>query len=276
MTVTVTQNFDWADTKRKLVIFLPNHNGKELTEFSIQQIRTTRAVEDYLIIVGNDGVDDDFSHLATQNVAFFTLRGSQQYPRNGAFIRNYAIKRCQSELFFQKDGEVVIEGDFIRHSIDQHGSWRAGNIVVLDAEQTKTYLREKHLSSVKDIAFYTVPAVRPDIDLNATKQYICNLDGQISFISYFHYAYCTQTRTLQNLGGYDEDFTDFGWEDVDMYFRLAYAQEFLKPDYSCYAIHPKHASTVNTLKLGDMAQIFKNKATHQCAANLRRNWGEGA
>ena len=276
MNVTVTQNFDWADTKRKLVVFLPNHNGKEFTEFSIQQIRTTRAVEDYLIIVGNDGVNDDFSHLATQNVAFFTLRGSQKYPRNGAFIRNYAIKRCQSELFFQKDGEVVIEGDFIQHSIDQHGSWRAGNIVVLKAEQTEIYLREKQLSSVKDVHFYIVPPVMPSQDLNTTKKYILDLDGQVSFISYFHYAYCTRTKLLQDLGGYDEHFTDFGWEDVDMYFRLVYAQEFLKPDYSCYAIHPKHASTVNTLKLWDMSQVFKNKPVEQCVANLHQTWGEGA
>jgi len=276
MNVTVTQNFDWADTKKKLVIFLPNHNGKELTEFSIQQIRTTRAVEDYLIIVGNDGVDDDFSHLATQNVAFFTLHCPQvKYPRNGAFIRNYAIKRCQSELFFQKDGEVVIEGDFISHSIDQNGSWRAGNIVVLKAEQTEIYLREKQLSSVKDVHFYIVPPVRPMNNLEEVKKYLVYQDGKVNFTSYYHYAYAVSTHILQEIHGYDERFQFYGFEDTDCYLRLARSGIQLFPDYGCYAIHPYHQTTVNREKLPEMAELFKSNNYQDSPVRNLDGWGEG-
>ena len=271
----VIQNFDWSSTEKKLVIFMPNYNGKRLTEFSIQRIQTAVPTDQWMIIVGNDNVDDDWEHLRTRNVASITLLRDDKNPRNGAYIRNYVIKRCLSQRFLQKDGEVVIEGDFIFNAIqqchDNHG-WRPGHAVALSVTDTGLYLdgRSSNLDSISR----EIEPVVPCPDLNRTKEFLLRRNGQVNFISYYHYAYCVPTVWLQSMRGYDEDYRYYGWEDVDMYLRLAERGVKITPDYQSYAVHLYHASTVNPPMLNAMANIFRTKDPSEWRRNPVK-WGEG-
>lgn len=271
----VIQNFDWSATEKKLVIFMPNYNGKRLTEQSILRMQTTIPTDQWMILIGNDNVDDDWDHLRTQNVASITLLRDNKEPRNGAFIRNYVIKRCRSVLFLQKDGEVVIEGDFIHSCIrqchDEFG-WRPGYAVALSVMDTGSYLDGRPVD-LGQLSREIEPVVScPDLSL--VKEYLLRRNGQVNFISYYHYAYCVETAWLQTMHGYDEDFKYYGWEDVDMYLRLAERGVKIFPDYKCYAVHLYHPSTVNRPMLNAMAQVFQSKDPTQWRRNPER-WGEG-
>ncbi len=239
--IEVKQNFDWYATKKKLVVFMPNFNGKALTEFSIERLSTVSEFKNWMIIIGNDNVDDNWDHLCTKNVGYFTLFHDDKSPRNGAFIRNYFIKRCQSEFILQKDGEVVIEGDAIFNAIqncDFKTGWRAGYIGVLTQDQTSDFMQSKILSGVN---YREIEPVIPGC-ISSAKNYLLRRDGKVNFISYFHYAFCVSTPYLQSMHGYDEDYKNYGWEDVDMYLRLSAMNVSIVPDYTCYAFHLNHKS----------------------------------
>ncbi len=271
----VIQNFDWSATEKKLVIFCPNYNGKRLTEHTIQRIQTAVPTDQWMVIVGNDNVDDDWDHLRTSNVASITLIRDNKEPRNGAFIRNYVLKRCRSELFLQKDGEVVIEGDFIFDTIHQchdEFGWRPGHAVALSAMETSCYLDGK-CPNLDQVGYQVEPVVACP-DLERTKRYLLRRNGQLNFISYYHYAYCVRTMWLQTMRGYDEDYRYYGWEDVDMYLRLADRGVKIFPDYNCYAVHLYHASTVNRPMLNQMAELFRQKDPTLWCRNPA-GWGEG-
>lgn len=273
----VIQNFDWSATKKKLVVFMPNYNGKRLTELSIQRIQTVCPTDRWMIIIGNDNVEDDWEHLRTNNVASITLLRDNKEPRNGAFIRNYVIKRCESDFFLQKDGEVVIEGDFIFNAIHQCDTvheigWRPGHAVALSVMDTGLYLEGK--SPNLDEMGLEIEPVAACPYLERVKDYLLRRNGRVNFISYYHYAYCVSTMWLKTMHGYDEDYRYYGWEDVDMYLRLAERGVKIVPDYSCYAIHLYHPSTVNRPMLNQMAELFRQKDPTVWCRNPDR-WGEG-
>jgi len=275
MSIEIKQNFDWSATDKKLVIFMPNYNGKYLTEASIQRIQTAVDYQHWMILIGNDNVDDNWDHLRTNNVASITLLRDDKQPRNGAFIRNYVIKRCRSEYLLQKDGEVCIEGDFIHNAIEQCSGdlgWRPGYAVALNQVQTLEYLAG--CNSALDPICHEIEPVRPCVDVNLVKEYLLRRNGQVNFISYYHYAYCVRTKLLQDVRGYDEEYRHYGWEDVDMYLRLGALGIEIKPDYNCYAVHLNHRSTVNHDMLNVMASVFRSKSPVVTHRN-DNGWGEG-
>ncbi|MCK9288707.1 MAG: hypothetical protein M0P29_14215, partial [Sphaerochaetaceae bacterium] len=70
----VKANFDWAETRgKKLVVFMPHYSNPQFTRFSLEQIRTQVDPKDYLIIVGNDNVEENWGGFYDQNVRSFTL-----------------------------------------------------------------------------------------------------------------------------------------------------------------------------------------------------------
>jgi hypothetical protein len=271
----VVQNFDWRETKRNTVVFMPNFNGADLTRASIERIQTVAEPNTYLIIIGNDGVNDDFSDLYNKNVRQITLKRNP-VCRNGCFIRNYVIKRCLSELFLQKDAEVVLEGDFLmqaRKYREKGFGWRAGNVQALTALQTKQYL-SGGLDNTDNVNFRVIEPTQPITDYESVRKYLLNLDGKVNFISYYHYAYCTKTAILQSINGYNENYYMYGWEDVSMYLRLSTKKEIIAPDHQCYAIHLNHPPTVNTKKLPHMKQVFEHE-DFWGLANEENCWGNG-
>lgn len=278
MSIQVKQNFSWADTDKKLVIFMPNYNGKRLTEASIRRIQTAVEHQHWMIIIGNDNVDDNWDHLRTQNVASITILRDDKRPRNGAFIRNYVIKRCQSRLFLQKDGEVCIEGDFIYGALEycfglSDRGWRPGHAVALTEANTNIYATGGIVEHLELMSHLVEPVV-PCTDLEMVKRYLIQQNGRVNFISYYHYAYCVPLHRLRALNGYDEDYKFYGWEDVDMYLRLASLGVQIQPDYNCYAIHLSHPSTVNRQMLNVMCDLFKSKDPRKFERNPN-GWGEG-
>ena len=274
----VTQNFDWKETKRKLVVFMPNHRVKEYVEFSISKIQTILPENDWLIVIGNDNCDDKFDHLYDQNVRYFTINTDSDEYRNGCFIRNWAIKRCQSELFFQKDGEVVILGDFMHSFVSmRYPAFRCGYIFVLNDGGTKDFMSGSMPDPNRWNAICTrrVQMFIPDYPEEARDE-IAAADGKVNYSTYFHYGFGVETGVLQSMHGYDEDFNQYGWEDSDMICRLIAMGVHLVPDYSLAAVHPNHPRQKVKFQImaNSMKTIFLSRNPRQFIRNPIR-WGEG-
>lgn len=276
----VKSNFDWAETRgKKLVIFCPNYKYSKLTEYSIENIKTKVDPSEWLIIIGNDNIDNNWNHLRNKNVRYFTLLHDHDGPRNGAFIRNYCIRRCQSDKLLQKDGEVIITGDFIYRAIYFRAGWRAGRVFVLPESVTKTmYESTGGIGWVLD----NIPPtkiIEPMVADNAyhAKEIIALADGQVNPSTYFHYAYACFTRTIQEMGGYDERFRYYGFEDSDIFCRLYHLSIQLCPDYGCAAIHPWHprATDCTPERLQEMRNVFIADSPGNYIRNTMREWGTG-
>jgi len=274
----VQANFDWAETRgKKLVVFMPNYKWPEFTEFSIKNIHTTVDPKDYLIIIGNDNVAVNWEYLWSHNVRCFTLLRDEQGPRNSCFVRNYAIKRCQCDILLNKDCEVVLTGDFIYNAINFHNAWRPGNVFVLDPSQTDELLK---LGDPDKFIQDRTPTKRTEmmVAMNSyhAKEIIQLADGKINPSTYYHYAYAVDLKYLHYLGGYDEDYWSYGWEDSDMFVRLFHIGVQPIPDYTCTAIHPYHFRREDCVREKEisMRDVFVQKSPADFFRN-KDGWGEG-
>lgn len=277
--IEVKQNFDWEMTRRKMCIFMPHFHGKKYVEFTVKKISTIIPKDQWIIIIGDDGTDENFNDLTQYNAYYFSLNRRNKEYRNACFIRNYCIKRCQSELFFQKDCEVVVLGDFIKNCIASNKGWRAGNIRVLEQQITEKYF-ETQLDSILNKEPITRKINDPRGFIIKTSRQIqdsiCEAQGALNISTYFHYAYCIKTSILKSINGYDESFTKYGFEDSDMFCRLFHINQILYPDYECTAIHldhPKYSSCGNDSAL--MCQVFLSTNPANYIRNVNIDWGEG-
>jgi len=276
----VMADFDWAQTRgKKLVVFALNYEHHALTEFAINQIQTQVDPKDYMIIIGNDNNQHNWTHLNPKNVWSFSLIHDTKGPRNGAFIRNYFLRRCESDWVMQKDGEVIVTGDFIYRIINLHTPWRAGKVCVLDDAHT-TQILEKGVEWFMGSNPTPLRIIEPFVAVNSyhVKEIIGAADGRINPSTYFHYAYACPTAIFSKIGGYDERFTSYGWEDSDMFCRLFHNGIYLSPDAGCWAIHPRHPRAADSITAADVAlmrDVFMKNSPADYIRNKTKEWGSG-
>ena len=241
------KTFDWSVTKKDLSIFIPNYGRGQYIRDLIDQFQTKANTRDYSIVIGNDGLHEDFSDLRGRNIFYFTLERSDTSPRNGCYIRNFFIKRCKSHKIFQKDPETEIRPnngyDWIKEYID--------------------YI---------DNSSFVRPAYT--LDKGTIPQKIENVYANISHR--VHWGFLSSVERLQYIGGYDEDFSLYGYEDTDLYYRLQHCCGDFKLDKNLLVIHHQHPIDPSVYKeVNEMGLLYHSKKPSDFIRNKKREWGNG-
>jgi hypothetical protein len=258
----ITQHeFDWSVTERPLVVLVPNYGRRRLLEAAMAGFETSLRRDEYLFLVVNDGPHEDFSALAARNVAYFTLV-REGGPRNGAKARNYVIKRCRSRVLLQKDPEVAYCGDALGRAmgaVKDGAAWRVGEVALL----------ERGVSA----GVVSGGAMPKDAGVGPGRR----VDSAAS--TFLHFGYAAETALLQRIQGYDEAYTHYGYEDVDLFFRLQAMGVKFTCDVGVKAMHlwheplPAGATDVRD-EARRMREIFLSRDVKQAVRNPG-GWGEG-
>lgn len=282
--IEVKKNFEWDCTENKLTIFIPCYKNIDAVEFTIKRISTIMEPWDYTIIIGNDGFHHHWGKLTETMiqrdhpipVKYFSLLHKEVQPRNSCFIRNYALKRCMSEYFLQKDDSVVLTGDFPLYAVktcEKGYFWRVGNINVLSEDDSCKCIGDNTLSHL-GTSFHRLIEPVTATSIEELKEHLVKMNGQENFTTYFQYAFCAPTQFLKGIRGYDEAYKFYGFEDIDMFCRLTALGKIIKPDYNTYAYHLCHPCTVNEEELASMQTLFRFKNPEQTLRNPK-GWGNG-
>lgn len=260
------EDFDWSITNRRLVIFIPNFGRGEYVRKTIQEIKTIVPHKDWLILIINDRIHEDFSDLdSTKNIVYLTFGPERNKEGRGdAFIRNIAIKRCQSKWFFQKDPEIIIQNDFVKHILEcQTEMYRLSG----PASKVRKGTTQKFLADKATVAECLKDADHYPINEN---QFV-----------YFHFGFAVKTSILKKMRGYDEEYKKMYCADKDLYARLMSAGIKTTFDQQCKPIHLWHIvpwypdSPENKANYAEMRAIFANKDPKQTLRNNEHTWGEG-
>lgn len=260
------EDFDWSLTDRELVIFLPNWGRADFIRQVMPTIKTSISKDRWIVLVGNDRQHEDLSDLADQNVVYFTFEpdAKREQYRGGGFIRNIAIKNSRSKWFFQKDPEVIIEGDFIANVIAcPTDFYRLGG----PAFRVRPNITTKFMKNQATVEDCRQDADRHQIGIN-------------NFV-FFNFAYGVKTQVLKDMRGYDEDFGGTYCYDRDMYYRLMAQGIKTTMDEQCHPIHlwhptPSFPDTPETRQeYEDMKRMFAGKDPNQIVRNDPKTWGKG-
>lgn len=247
---------DWSLTNKKLCVFVPNYQRGKYLHLTIGFLYEKNKDVDFCCVIGNDTHDPYVDSLCQKypNCYSFTL-DRIAVSRNGAFVRNYFVKRCQSEWILQKDPECLLIGkenwleDFNHKSTNDF--YRADQVCMVPLEQSKAIFEGE----------------KPNLILE-------NVDHNKHF--HIHHCLVAPTKVLQDIGGYDEDFLYYGPEDLDMWLRLkSYGLEQHMLEVT--SLHLYHERDTNFLNQNhrDMEVIMANKNPNTFIRNQGREWGQG-
>lgn len=286
---------DWSLTERRIVMLVPNFGRGHLFRAAFEHFWTRLPSDQYLVLVANDGIDEHFGDLTDRNVAFLTLRRGEASPRNGAKLRNAIIKRCRSEWIFQRDPEILFGEDVLTRCVDSPASaYRVGQISLMDRATT-----DLHCSCISRAAdavcasrlernrtVHTTPCLPQtpiaQIDLPPAPPLLNTLvwrrvDPNAS--TFLHFGFGAKTSLLQSIRGYDEAFTHYGYEDVDLFERLRELGELPHADTEARAAHLWHEPLpVGVGSVKDDAVAMRHIYLDHKAMGPVRNpegWGEG-
>lgn len=254
--MNITQNFDWSQTQNKICVFIPNYKRSKYLEITIGYMQHQNPSDDIVYIIGNDTIDLGTNQVYRKfhNCFQFTIDREPDTSRNGCFVRNYFIKRCQSQWILQKDPECLLVGQNNWLSslslTDENGFYRATQVEMLDENKTN------HIFNGQK------PELNPEeVDLN----------------KHFHIHHCllTPTKILQQMHGYDEDFKFYGPEDLDMWQRLLASglNQHGLDVLSLHLYHPRDVHFLNNTHY-EMDALLRTKNPHKVIRN-NEDWGNG-
>lgn len=252
---------DWSVTKKKLCIFIPNYKrGFYIMQTIGQYLQTTLPLDDYSVIIGNDGYDPSLNIAALPNNfhVFTVKRENDSLPRNGCYIRNLFIKNCQSDWIIQKDPEIILQPldrtDWIR--------------VIAESTSTNTLYRCSHIRMLEEN-----PTLHILNRYQMTDLQLDPVDHHKHF--HMHHLFGVPTKTLKEMQGYDERFMFYGPEDQDMLDRLlahGFHQQFLNVG-SIHLFHPREIFSTRQEHF-DMVNLFSKFKAEDFVRNKDGKWGE--
>lgn len=89
------------------------------------------------------------------------------------------------------------------------------------------YAKNDHILKM-DVDYILNPYIRLNqwIDIDWATEFMAGswnqnaLDNKMGFVEHLNGFMCIHKKHIQNIGGYNEDFTGYGWEDCELYIRL--------------------------------------------------------
>lgn len=262
--MTTNLNFDWSQTNIDLLFLIPNYGRGNYIRKIIDNLTNTSIPKDkWIILIINDGREENFDDLKDKNVLYFTIERGHPWERGDGFTRNIAIKYSKSNLLAQKDPEIYYTGDFIKGCFDHMGElYRCGGLA--------------HLSKKQDTELF----MNDQISINEIQQRAQKYPITERHV-YYHFGYCIQREILVKLGGYDESYKYYAYADTDLFDRLMKfgVKQFV--DKSIQPIHlfhnkpdTKNDSIAIKRELINR-RLYESKKNESIIRNIGVDWGTG-
>lgn len=259
-------SFNWSITDRKVILYIPNFGRKKYLIPTLKRMKTTLPRDQWIILVVNDGIHEDMSDLSDFNLTYFTFeRGQNPKERNGCMVRNYILKRLQSQIVATRDPEIFVEGsDYLSSIADlkENQVYRPCEMVELTEPDTVKLFNDP---------FLDLPNLRTRcVHRVTTHNYRA-----------FHAGFAMHTKKLVDLGGYEEEFaSNYGYEDVNLLERVIAAKMDFVIDPNVKTYHTFHPRRVRFLQtVGDNGILYKKKRGQIqqgiLVANNNKEWGNG-
>jgi hypothetical protein len=202
---------------RRISIVVPCHNRAAYLQVLLQSLTWSAVdVADFEVIVVNDGGVDHVALVADMwrqrglDVRVHQLR-ERGLPRNNAIARNTGLALARYPLVLQTDPDIVFVSDVLarmREAIAPGTFCSCSAYYPLTREATLDLAFRPQGPDVSATAYLERAAGRPNQVLSP--------DG----VGGLHGAFLCATDDLRRVGGYDESFRQWGWEDRELLTTL--------------------------------------------------------
>ena len=219
---------------KKVSVIIPTHNQKEILARTLDYLMVQDYSQDqYEIIVVDDGSTDATQEMVKSKMGSgASLRYLYQKQRGPHFARNLGIEKAGGEIIIFVDSDIFAPPNFISEHMKFHQ--RLGDIVV------------------------SGPTVRTDnldnVFADANRRKIKKLLFDFSGPSFITSNLSVKRKFLIRVGGFDEEFTGFGWHDWELGLRLKKLGLKAKRNINAIVYHYK-----KKINLSDLPSLCKKK-----------------
>jgi glycosyltransferase involved in cell wall biosynthesis len=190
----------------KVSVVIPTKNRSALVTQTIQCIESQTVSRDQyeVIVIDNDSSDDTRSVLEKAIRTYSNLKFGAQEKRGAAATRNAGLRMAKGDLILFIDDDVQAEPGLIEWHVKYQqknpGASVIGAVTIPWGDTTEPFLR--YLRDHRILNPYT-PSKGP---IDFSYYHTCNVS--------------TPTDVILKLGGFNEAFSIYGMEDIELGYRL--------------------------------------------------------
>lgn len=226
---------------------IPTYNKKKYLKKTLCYIDGQRNYGNYNyeVIVVDDGSDDyTYEYIKGMNrnfdLKYIYIDRNENSCRASA--RNVGWKNARGEIVVFIDDDILINHDYLGE-LDRYYNY-ANDLVVIG---TRINLKEQDADRTHDWSAITSDAYRcPNSDYLEFRHPILNsLSYNMSAHKYpwaivYSCNFAVPRRILQSVGGFDEDFKEWGFEDVELGYRLSKNKAKIVINSKLEVLHQHH------------------------------------
>lgn len=228
-------------------VIIGTYNQKEVLQKVLTSLCHQTVANDLYEIIVVDSLSQDNT---PEIIPFFQEKILLKYIRREtsgkAAARNIGIKEAQGDIILLTDADMICDIRFIEEHITFHHKFRNC------AAEGLTYNLKELKEDFKQTS-NLLPYITKKINANDVLEWFSFLSGNLSI----------PKRILNAIGLFDEKFTGYGWEDLELGYRLSQKGISLRylPSAINYHYHPFLNEDIieRKKKMGKSAAIFIKK-----------------
>jgi len=225
----------------KLSVVIGTFNQKEKIEKALLSLfkQTLSPALYEIIVVDSMSADGTETTIDALRSTFSNLKYIRQENLGRPGARNRGIAEAQGEIIFLTDADMLADINLLYEHLKAHEKHPYAAFEGL----TYNYLEDGR----------TAPYIKEKLQPGQKLKFSYFLTGNLSI----------KKQTLLDQGGFDQDFAGYGWEDIELGYRLAKAgiPLYYLPAAVNYHDHPVAAEDMLKRKyhMGRSARIFYQK-----------------
>ncbi len=190
----------------KISIVIPTFNRADALKVSLEKIIQQQGV-DFEVIVVDDGSTD---HTADIVRKFPEVQYIKQKNLKQGIARNNGVKKATGEIILFGQDDIFMEPNFLKYHHDNHVKNPNENVVVLGFTTWDPEIKINSYMKFLETSGW-------QFGYNQLKR---GINDRKDIYKFFYTSNISMKKSFFEKEWFDEDFTCYGWEDVEIGYRF--------------------------------------------------------
>mgnify|MGYP002725537785 CR=1 FL=1 len=212
----------------KLSVIIPTHNRAEILKKCLEKLSEQKGV-DFEVIVVDDGSTDSTESVIADLRLPIPVQYIKQKASHQGVARNRGVEKATGDIILFIGDDIFVEPDFLKMHLDRHTENPDENIVVLG------YTTWDPTLQINDYMLF-LEGCGWQFGYKFLKP---KMIGLAKLYKFFYTSNISMKKSFFETEKFNEDFKCYGWEDVELGYRL-WKRQGMKIYYEPAAIAYHH------------------------------------